>query len=154
MEREKIKYIANALNSFQVKNQLLGACKYLNLNIYFRKMPENINAVTLPASAANSNFITIINRHHNLGRLRFTIAHEIGHVALGHFSQRKLIPSIKKTKNNILDREANIFASEFLMPADIVTKMVAKDGANVEKLRKFFKVSKQTIRIRLSELAL
>lgn len=52
---------------------------------------------------------------------------------------------MKKAQNNIFDREANIFASEFLMPADIVKKMVLTEGENIEKLRKAFKVSKQTI---------
>lgn len=57
---------------------------------------------------------------HPIGRKRFTVAHELGHIFLGHpliagFHARSQCNSIPKT-----EREANIFASRFLCPSCVL----------------------------------
>jgi hypothetical protein len=65
-------------------------------------------------------------------RARFTVTHELGHLVLGHPGNqpRAAKDEVNKAKNPRLERqakgdpqlerEANIFASEFLMPADLI----------------------------------
>lgn len=55
------------------------------------------------------------------GRKRFTIAHEIGHIALGHFEKYYLKP-LSDYEEYALDQEANMFAGELLMPYDYMVE--------------------------------
>jgi hypothetical protein len=51
-----------------------------------------------------------------LGRLRFSIAHEIGHYLLGHRNPSELTAEAREQQ----EREADVFATEFLMPQALV----------------------------------
>lgn len=62
----------------------------------------------------NGSFIIIVHKEtDNLQRLRFGIAHEFGHILLGHL---KLTP-------DELEKEANMFAARILMPAIILEEL-------------------------------
>ncbi len=58
--------------------------------------------------------IIIINKSFSNDRKRFTVAHELGHIIM-HCSSSFLIPDYRDKED-----EANIFASEFLMPSDAI----------------------------------
>ena len=62
-----------------------------------------------------------------LGRLRFTIAHEVGHFLLGHRipSESVLDAGAAVPFSVHQEREADVFASEFLMPEEWVAPMCA-----------------------------
>lgn len=93
-----------------------------------------------------------------LGRLRFTIAHEVAHFLLGH----------KIPVENVLDantrapfsvhqeREADIFATEFLMPAAWVAaycKGTVTSLSVVHAIAQAFRVSNVAAAVRRVELA-
>jgi Zn-dependent peptidase ImmA (M78 family) len=90
------------------------------------------------------------------GRLRFTIAHEVAHFLLGH-----RIPS-----ENVLDadaapfsvhqeREADVFASEFLMPEEWVAPMCAAAPtlSAIHGIAETFRVSIVAAAVRYVEFA-
>lgn len=58
--------------------------------------------------------IIIINKKMPNDRKRFTIAHELGHIVM-HLSQDFIISDFRDK-----EKEANLFASEFLMPTDAI----------------------------------
>lgn len=65
-----------------------------------------------------------------------TLAHELGHFVLGHLERapqgRKLCRlSGKLAKNNFVEREANVFMAEFLVPLNVLGKLFPKDSARV-----------------------
>ncbi|NDV47454.1 ImmA/IrrE family metallo-endopeptidase [Paludibacter sp. 221] len=60
--------------------------------------------------------IIIINKNFSNDHKRFTLAHELGHLIM-HSSGDFLIPDYRDK-----EQEANRFASEFLMPAEIISK--------------------------------
>lgn len=69
-----------------------------------------------------------------LGRKRFTVAHELGHIFLGHpliagFHARRTGPAMPPTEN-----EANIFASRFLSPACVLWGLNIRSAADIEKI--------------------
>jgi len=57
------------------------------------------------------------NQSEAVVRQRFTIAHELGHYALGHASSPRDTPASFSTKADGAERLANRFAAELLIPA-------------------------------------
>ena len=69
-----------------------------------------------------------------LGRKRFTVAHELGHIFLGHpliagFHARSVAAVMPPTEN-----EANIFASRFLSPACVLWGMNLHSAADIARV--------------------
>ena len=84
--------------------------------------------------AENPNYIIFVNRSMPADRLRFTLAHELGHIVM-HRIMRPL-----------MELEADIFASEFLMPArEIAHYLVDLTLDKVASLKKYWKVSMAAI---------
>lgn len=53
-------------------------------------------------------------------RSRFTIAHELGHILLGHVGLYKLINRELSAEDNPIEQAANVFASRLLAPACVL----------------------------------
>lgn len=88
----------------------------------------------------------------NQGRDRWSVAHELGHIVLGHYElypvDTIMYDRLTDRERYILDREADIFTEELLMPAEWIMKYTLKET----ELRELFKVSKEAMSIRLSKL--
>jgi Zn-dependent peptidase ImmA (M78 family) len=112
-----------------------------------------------------------VNSLHHPNRQRFTIAHELGHLAL----HRELItsqvhvdkgfPRLMRDANSAkgeerTEIEANQFAAELLMPKALVEKELAgrqfdiEDDAPLEEIAKKFRVSKQALELRIRSIQL
>lgn len=108
-----------------------------------------------------------INASHHPNRQRFSAAHELGHHIL-HAEEITGAVHVDKTSTRMLLRdglssmgtdrleiEANAFASELLMPKDLVLAEIGsdpfdvEDDSQVEALAKRFRVSTQAMRLRL-----
>jgi Zn-dependent peptidase ImmA (M78 family) len=103
----------------------------------------------------------VVNQTESLYRRRFTVAHELGHIALGHLQKEpKLFRSDTREIYSVqpVDRkevEANRFAAELLMPEQYVVRyykaQVVKD---VEMLADLFQVSTTAMYYRLKNLGM
>ncbi len=95
--------------------------------------------------------VIIINSRRNTPllkkRLNFSLAHEIGHIELGHFEQFK-DKSINKTA---LEEEADEFASHFLVPLSRLHN--CKRSTN-QHLSDLFLVSEEVITIQKSKIGI
>jgi Zn-dependent peptidase ImmA (M78 family) len=103
-----------------------------------------------------------VNSLHAPNRQRFTLAHEIGHVVLHrhilegavHVDRVLLRDRNSSTGTDQLEIQANAFASELLMPTDILEnalggrQVVLDDDADVAALAKKFRVSESAMRFR------
>lgn len=89
-------------------------------------------------------------------RQRFTIAHELGHYALQHGPRpRDTAESFSSRNSDPLERAANQFAAELLMPADAVRQIVNSGRfATLDDIAKVFKVSKVAMSYRMTNLGL
>jgi hypothetical protein len=86
-------------------------------------------------------------------RRRFTIAHELGHIALGHLGSAPLFrDSHFNRPRNYREQAANRFAAAFLMPAEFVELAWGKIG--YRKIAEYFGVSVQTLVYRLVQLGI
>lgn len=102
-------------------------------------------------------------------RIRYTIAHEIGHFDLHRdksdlFVDKELIYRSINSGDTLekqqMEQEANVFASALLMPSNLLRKEVEKakldlaSDESIEKLAKKFDVSTTAMTIRISNLGL
>lgn len=81
-------------------------------------------------------------------RMRFTMAHEIGHIVLDHHqilggNLLTLDPRVK----DYVEFQANVFAENVLMPVDLVLNIKDK---SIENLSKKFNVSQKMAEVRMS----
>lgn len=105
-----------------------------------------------------------VNSLHHPNRQRFTLAHELGHVCLHrgelegavHVDRRILHrDALTETGVDPLEIEANAFASELLIPEELLDaatkgrKVEFEDDEVIAELSKRFRVSESAMRFRL-----
>lgn len=100
---------------------------------------NNISAITQNEIIKGHRiYITIYKtQNRNIGHIRFTKAHELGHIFLRHFEDFD-IPSTFNIQNNhdywVLEREAEMFAAELLAPTAILRACDCLDKAKIQSL--------------------
>ena len=87
-------------------------------------------------------------------RRRFTIAHEIGHFVLHPQRRRSERGGLVNEAGRVLEREADLFAAELLMPEDLVREAVREHGVDARRLADRFEVSQRAMQTRLQRLGL
>ncbi|MDW7662937.1 MAG: ImmA/IrrE family metallo-endopeptidase [Bacillota bacterium] len=106
------------------------------------------------------NFIVFLNSTYTVGHERFSGAHELGHLVM---HREKLLKENLLRKDYSLEREATLFAVEFLMPTsgveEIFHKIVGVEPRQVNvkhviRMHHYFKVSYKAMLKRLVYLKL
>lgn len=88
-------------------------------------------------------------------RDRFTIAHELGHYFLHYlYPKRTAAASFGRGERNIVETQANVFASSLLMPAEQFRAAWSKHSGNLRALAKIFDVSPAAVEVRAEVLGL
>ena len=88
-------------------------------------------------------------------RLRFDMGHELGHILLHEWDDSN--ESLSRDEFNVREKQANMFASAFLLPRETFGRDVAPYATNVEyyrRLRKKWGVSMQAMMYRARQLNL
>ncbi|MFA6116110.1 MAG: ImmA/IrrE family metallo-endopeptidase [Sphingomonas sp.] len=111
--------------------------------------------------------IIVVNRTHSEVRRRFTIAHELGHLALhrgdkvhvDHEFRVNLRDPRSATAENVEEVEANAFAANLLMPAEWIWAELDQhlidpgDDSQISALAERYCVSQQALLIRVATLS-
>jgi hypothetical protein len=90
-----------------------------------RILDQDIDAITY-FEAEQGFYVTIYNGNFSINRIRWTLAHEIGHIVLGHFEFDEtalLRGGLDGKKYSILEIEAHTFAAELLAPTFIINNL-------------------------------
>lgn len=136
----------------------------LNIHIRRQDLEDNVSGLLVIKKEA---VVIGVNSKHHPHRQRFTIAHELGHYELHRTSAHLFVDAApvffrneeSAKGNESQEIEANAFAAELLMPADVLRTLVTQpldvfDDAAVRQLAAHFGVSAQAITIQLTKLAL
>ena len=154
--KEKIDEIYEKYNISRVYPvPLLDIVKALGYEArYFIVKPDNINLAGATYYKEKKIFISPIEFG---GRYNFTLAHELGHIILGHDkdndreydTRAEIIAPERKTK----EYDANEFAAELLMPATKL-KEIWEEKQDIILLASFFNVSIMATNVRMSRLGM
>ncbi len=98
-------------------------------------VPEEFSGIVSP-----KHRLVGINGNHHRHRQRFTLAHEIGHVVLNHPPER----ACSLARIALLNREADAFASELLIPTDIL-RVFLRTVKHPTPLSRLFDVSEEAM---------
>lgn len=138
---------------------VVAICRKLGIEVLKTEFTEpSLSGVVVNK---DGRFCIYVNRHHGMGRRRFTIAHELGH-ALLHLQDGQGLRDTGRTvayrreapsDMPVQEREANVFAANLLMPEPFV-RAYQQWGLGVDQLAKKFAVSEQAMEVRLNELGL
>lgn len=103
---------------------------------------------------SDDRFVILYNdKFYKHDRVRFTISHEIAHVILKHYQKvpgKKLArASLTKIDDPTIEREADMFAAEFLAPSFLVRFLPDED---IKYLQSIFDISETSARISLNRV--
>ena len=129
---------------------------YCGIQVEPWSFDSDISAVLIKSTS----FVGIgVNENHPEVRMRFSIAHEIGHYVLGHAEDLYIeyfAPEMiqeQTTQRAHQEREANWFAADLLMPSDWI-RSEWKTFGDVKTMSDLFNVSEQAMWIRLQHLGM
>lgn len=121
-------------------------CRQLGIHLVEGEIPQD-----------GYSFITngipyiVVKQDLYLPRKRFTAAHEIGHIILGHVGRYELVNREPSKSDNPIEREANVFASRLLAPACVLWGV---DAHTTEQIIELCDISKQAAEFRASRMEL
>ncbi len=109
------------INSVGISN-IFDVCNTKHLLIRY---PLGKDGVLGAAIYKDGDFIVFSNSSQVLSREIFTVAHELGHIRLGHVGiDKQLLQDISENNTGNEETEADYFAACFLMPKDKVEEFI------------------------------
>ena len=156
---EEASTIREKLNIKTGSIDVLSVMIKLGIQVRFSSLGQ-LSGALIRIYKPNTQFGVIVNSDQPDDRVRFSLAHELAHIILGHKSEKSNITSsIKGRRFNPIERDADTFAAELLMPESElinISKKFMEDGLLSEleifQLSQKFAVSFKAMLVRLSEL--
>lgn len=106
-------------------------CRSLGIAV---KYYEPTDSNSGEAQIVNGAPVIFVSRHEPIARQRFTAAHELGHIMLGHVGKYNLVNREPTVNDNPVEQAANIFASRLLAPACVLWGCGVKNAEDIERL--------------------
>lgn len=122
--------------------------KVINNSEVHKLEPNQSGRLTI----VDEKFFIIVNDNEKMPRIRFTIAHELGHYLLGHLGTDKA--NLNREYHNIKpvhETEADMFAARLLAPACVLWGINAKTA---EQIASVCNISPEAAKIRSERMEL
>ncbi|MDD9149226.1 ImmA/IrrE family metallo-endopeptidase [Sporolactobacillus sp. CQH2019] len=124
-------------------------------SINLRRLRHSASAITRITNKGNYqvwyNELTKKELPKSIGELRFDLAHELGHIELGHLRDFNL-SSVNLSGEIVLEREADCFARNLLEPVHLISmlrlKLMDKSDKHIELVQSLFKVTEPAAKVR------
>ena len=126
---------------------MLRVCRKLKIPIFY--VPLDPLDGCFFRNKITKRTVILINEKSNAKRQHFSVAHELGHVVLGHPSGAFLGMRAATQEELYEESEANAFASELLMPKAILK---AKGPMTAKALARYCHVSITAATIKVKQL--
>ena len=106
-------------------------------------VPEGIDGFTVIRGGDRAQYLLVYRDDISFERLRWTLAHELGHILLGHLRSGR-----RAAGHGRQEEEANYFAKELLMPLPVLARLDARSAAAISRL---CGVSREAAQIRVRD---
>jgi Zn-dependent peptidase ImmA (M78 family) len=123
-------------------------CRQMGINIAYFGFPNDDDG---KSTIIDGQPWVLIAKDKPVQRQRFTCAHELGHILLGHTGKYALVNREPSRGDNPIEREANVFASRLLAPACVLW---ALDARTPEEISALCDISYQAAEFRAERMAL
>lgn len=162
--RSRLSYSAIAKYAQQIadEHEVIDERGYVDVHELLNKLGGEIEVDDRAESLEvrePGDFTVIIPTHTSQLRDRFTIAHELGHYFL-HYrapdSHRvgERTSTFTRLGRNVAETQANVFASNILMPADHFQGVFERSGRDMAMVARHFAVSVPAAKVRAEYLGL
>lgn len=121
--------IDNNITELPVK--VVALCKELGIEVKYYTPRDGNDGECIIAGGVP---YIMVNKNSSAQRNRFTIAHELGHVLLGHVGEYQLVNREPSLADNPIEQAANVFASRLLAPACVLWGCKVKTSADIVRL--------------------
>lgn len=130
--------------------QVTALCRRMGIGVHaFR--PEDPSVSDGLSAMVDGKPHIFVSSLCSVQRQRFTAAHELGHVLLGHLGRVDLVNREPSSKDKPAEQEANVFASRILAPACVLW---ALDARTPEEIAALCNISLQAAAFRAERMAL
>jgi len=151
----------NVVNKFLAGAELpintVDLASQFGLKVYYVKGWDNTISGLIKRDSefgGDSGYAIFVNKSHPPVRRRFTIAHEIAHFVLhkSEIDDEDIVDDglYRSGLSNEIEKQANEYAAQILMPQNLINKYFEELGGNVDQLAQKFWVSKLAMTIRLN----
>ena len=106
-------------------------CRQMGIKIAYYDSPDDDDG---KSTIIDGQSWILIAKDKPVRRQRFTCAHELGHVLLGHTGKYKLVNREPSRGDNPIEHEANDFASRLLAPACVLWALNARTPEDISAL--------------------
>lgn len=106
-------------------------CKNLGITVRFGDLPPGNDGISF---FAGDKPVIVVSKWVPLPRQRFTAAHELGHILLGHVGKYELVNREPTSSDNPIEQAANVFASRLLAPACVLWGCGATSAEQIARL--------------------
>lgn len=130
--------IKHNINKLPVK--ISKICEAENIKIFSYSQAESIiKQLNLENFCNESDGFTMdgmifYNQNCSVARQRFTVAHELGHIVLGHTQNNTLVNREISPYDNPLEMAANVYASRLLAPACVLRGIGVTNYKQIQEL--------------------
>lgn len=129
--------------------QVSGLCRSMGVTVKLYDGGENTNG---ESTILGGQPLILVSRGKPVPRQRFTAAHELGHILLGHVGEGRSAHRGPLLSDNPMEREANVFASRLLAPACVLWGCGVESAEDVMELCGISRQAAEFRRQRLQEL--
>lgn len=109
-------------NVTQLPVRVTSLCRSMGIDIRLCELPSDNGG---KSTIIDGRPIILINKADSIARQRFSAAHELGHILLGHVGRYKLVNREPDTHDNLIEQAANVFAARLLAPACVLYEIGA-----------------------------
>lgn len=164
---EKAKEVCKEKNVSEYPVKIVDLCKKYGITVYEEYLPSQVSGFIViqdeKFNKYDSGKVIVVNLSELGSRRRFTVAHELGHYILHRKEDEPLYAHRDSGADGQIEQEANIFASNILMPEELVRHALDLNDKPLVELSDFYKigyianqfaVSRTAAQVRLEQLGI
>lgn len=128
---------------------LLALCRQMEIAVGYYEPEDNSDG---KSTIIDNHPVILVSSLCGRPRQRFTVAHELGHILLGHVGMYQLVNREPSPTDNPVEQVANVFAARLLAPACVLWGCGVRSAEDIMRLCDISRQSAEYRWARMQEL--